>query len=345
MNAKPPTLALAFVTILGLCGCQHGALQRRVVQQASRLPDMYYQEVLNNIAMFCHNPAALPHFAYASTGTTQVQRTAGSTAGLNSSRTVTGPLFFSGLTFGPNVSQQVAESWGTLPSLEPNELHLMQCIYQHVVGCFIPANQQELEIFLGKQHLGWAALRPGWFGVGRRTDVPATAVFTGHYQDVYVWVLPGCLDYLTRLVITVLDVATADAAEFAKRETTAEQSTKAKQAAQKAALKDDIQFAVKVLENYPKPFSEEATKLKINLDADLERLRILNADINKKDTLEKAKLLDLLFGLDQTLSNNARERLDRITPAEVADPRPIPARARKATYPQFPPLQPLGTTP
>lgn len=53
-----------------------------------------------------------------------------------------------------------------------------------------------------------SALKPGWFGVGRKRDVPKDACYVGCYCNTYVWVLPENVELLTRLTLAILDIHT-----------------------------------------------------------------------------------------------------------------------------------------
>lgn len=52
------------------------------------------------------------------------------------------------------------------------------------------------------------ALRPGWYGVGCRRDVPRSACYVGRYGDTYVWVEPENQEMLTRMTLAILDIHT-----------------------------------------------------------------------------------------------------------------------------------------
>lgn len=67
-------LLIIVLGILGFCcgGCTHKALQRRTVAQASTLTDLQYQQVLDNLAMFRCNRAAMPWHAKLSGGVVSV---------------------------------------------------------------------------------------------------------------------------------------------------------------------------------------------------------------------------------------------------------------------------------
>jgi hypothetical protein len=53
-----------------------------------------------------------------------------------------------------------------------------------------------------------SALKPGWFFVGRKKDVPRNACYVGRYCDTYVWVPPENVELLTRLTLAILDIHT-----------------------------------------------------------------------------------------------------------------------------------------
>jgi hypothetical protein len=95
-------LPLICTTILCCCGCTHGQLRYNTIQQANTLTEIYERQVLNNLAMFVENPYALPHFAVANLGTSNV--------------TDTGQLSATSFehlrqTLGFQAGRQMAESW------------------------------------------------------------------------------------------------------------------------------------------------------------------------------------------------------------------------------------------
>jgi hypothetical protein len=52
------------------------------------------------------------------------------------------------------------------------------------------------------------ALKPGWYCAGQKQDVPKKTHYVGHYNDTYVWVPEGNIEYLTRLPLAILDIHT-----------------------------------------------------------------------------------------------------------------------------------------
>src|SRR5436309_15154634 len=60
-------IALTFTT-----GCTSGRLRQRTINQGSTLPELQYQQVLDNLARFAARPDSLPWHVNLREGTTQV---------------------------------------------------------------------------------------------------------------------------------------------------------------------------------------------------------------------------------------------------------------------------------
>ena len=52
-----------------------------------------------------------------------------------------------------------------------------------------------------------AEIRPGWFHVGSKRDVPKDACYVGRCGDCFVWVGPDGIDRLTEFTLTVLKIS------------------------------------------------------------------------------------------------------------------------------------------
>ena len=52
-----------------------------------------------------------------------------------------------------------------------------------------------------------ASIRPGWFQVGTRRDIPKDACYVGRSGDCYAWVCPDGIDGLTEFTLTVLKIS------------------------------------------------------------------------------------------------------------------------------------------
>ena len=106
----------------------HSRLRQRMINQGSTLPELQYQQVLNNLAQFAVNPSALPWHVNFREGTSQVtdSLSGGALADL-----------------GPSVdcdptqllgSRTVVAQWGTSPVIDPTELRLLRIAYRRAHG-------------------------------------------------------------------------------------------------------------------------------------------------------------------------------------------------------------------
>ena len=104
-------------------GCTTGRLRQRTINQASTLPELQYQQVLNNLASFSVNPAALPWHVNLREGTTQLTDsvTGGSLVDLGPPA-VTQPQLFG--------SRTAVAQWGMSPVIDATELRLLRIAYR-----------------------------------------------------------------------------------------------------------------------------------------------------------------------------------------------------------------------
>src|SRR5207249_574696 len=74
-----------------------------------------------------------------------------------------------------------------------------------------PEDPVQAETLL-KQYLGkdfaLAHVPQGWFQWGGWHDVPKNACRRFHHHGTYYWIAPGMEEHLTKLTITILDIAT-----------------------------------------------------------------------------------------------------------------------------------------
>jgi hypothetical protein len=124
MRPIPLILALG---ILVLPGCTAGRLRQRTIHQASTLPELQYQQVLDNLALFASNPAALPWHVNLREGTTQVTDSLSGGAALD-----IGPP----VTWFPQLlgSRTAVAQWGMSPVIDPVELRLLRVAYRRAHG-------------------------------------------------------------------------------------------------------------------------------------------------------------------------------------------------------------------
>lgn len=217
------------VGLLGLCsalgvGCTHTQLRYNTVRQAATLDDLYRQQVLENLAMFAHDPYALPFFLTADTGRSDVNDRGTASTGIDWGR-----LGFTGVGLDLEGQRFWTELWNLNPTKDPRRLELMRCAYQQVVGV-VPADCPDCCLryneFYSGDPMGNAAtdrrqagiihvgcLSSCWFVVTTdKHDLPdgcdCDEAFVGEYCGTYVYVPPSARDELTKLTLVILDFAT-----------------------------------------------------------------------------------------------------------------------------------------
>jgi hypothetical protein len=258
---------LFFIGLACSTGCTTGRLRQRTTNQGSTLPELQYQQVLDNLAQFARSPDSLPWHVNLKEGTTQVTDSISGGAALD-----TGPP----VTWFPQLlgSRTAVAQWGMAPVIDPTELRLLRIAYRRAHGVpdmpsprlidelahelkgQLPLNpdlRNESELFyeyasrasrslreldarvittndatvcgeldpsVDRSPLArnvcrkieilqdnLAEIRPGWFHVGSRRDVPKDACYVGRCGDCYTWVDPEGIDGLTEFTLTVLKIS------------------------------------------------------------------------------------------------------------------------------------------
>jgi len=144
--------------ILGLAcvtGCTTGRLRQRLINQGATLPELQYQQVLDNLALFAANPAALPWHINLREGTSQVTDSLSGGAAL-----LTNQPF----TWFPQLlgSRTAVAQWGGSPVIDVTELRLLRIAYRRAHGASdmpSPAFLEELTHELKDQLASNADLR------------------------------------------------------------------------------------------------------------------------------------------------------------------------------------------
>lgn len=115
------------VVLVCASGCTAARLRQRTINQGSTLPELQFQQVLSNLAMFADNPAALPWHVNLREGTTQLtdSLSGGSLVDLGPPA-VTQPQIFG--------SRTVVAQWGMAPVIDPVELALLRVAYRRAFG-------------------------------------------------------------------------------------------------------------------------------------------------------------------------------------------------------------------
>lgn len=214
-------LIVAVLLVASLSGCAtQRALRQHTVAANITLTDIYYQQVLNNVARFVDNPMSMPSFSVVTAGTVNVEDQHGASFNPTYSPTLTNALQGGGalpilsLLFGVSATRAVTENWSTSPVTDSDNIRRMRCAFQLIVGtgnAECDHCQDRLKgFFVGGTETYECMLPTGWYCVGKKQDVPRNACHVGSYCDTYVWVMPEGVDGLTRFTITVLDIATGE---------------------------------------------------------------------------------------------------------------------------------------
>ena len=115
-------VGLAFAT-----GCTTGRLRQRTINQGSTLPELQYQQVMDNLAQFATNPSALPWHVNLREGTTQITDSISGGAAVD-----IGPP----VTWFPQLlgSRTAVAQWGVSPVIDATELRLLRIAYRRALG-------------------------------------------------------------------------------------------------------------------------------------------------------------------------------------------------------------------
>ncbi|MGA2106969.1 MAG: hypothetical protein ABSH25_04930 [Syntrophorhabdales bacterium] len=133
------TLPLVLACAMLNAGCMTTQLRNQMNEQASTIPDVYYQQVLNNLAMIVAEPAKLPYFSDPQTSRVSIARTANGSYGISYDLITSAPtgvltLFnrwmldrqSDTLTGGQTDTGQ----WAALTSNDPDKLFSMRAVYR-----------------------------------------------------------------------------------------------------------------------------------------------------------------------------------------------------------------------
>lgn len=211
---------LLLLTLPACAGClTHQSLRKNTVSTTATLSDLYYQQILDNLARLSANPSTLPSFSVVNAGTVTVsdQRSVGVSPTYSPTLSVSqqggGALPILSLLFNPSVSRSVSENWSLAPVTDVDNLRRIRCAFQLLIldGQTTDCDDCRLlltEFYLGESDRIECWIPRGWYYVGGKKDVPKHACWTAHCGHVHVWVLPEDLEGLTRFTLTVLDLAT-----------------------------------------------------------------------------------------------------------------------------------------
>lgn len=117
----------ALAALALFAGCTSDRLRQRTVNQGGTLPELQYQQVLDNLALFSVNPAALPWHINLREGTTQITDSASVGAAVDiGPPTETLPQIFG--------TRTAVSQWGGTPVIDTLELRLLRIAYRRAHG-------------------------------------------------------------------------------------------------------------------------------------------------------------------------------------------------------------------
>ncbi len=118
---------LFIIGLAGVTGCTTGRLRQRTINQGGTLPELQYQQVLDNLALFTVNPDALPWHVNLREGTSQVTDSISGGALVDlGPPAATQPQLFG--------SRTAVAQWGMSPVIDTIELRLLRIAYRRASG-------------------------------------------------------------------------------------------------------------------------------------------------------------------------------------------------------------------
>lgn len=182
-------LLFPWIVLLGqLSGCMSQQLRFTARRTVNALPDLQYQQVVDNLAKIASNPGFLPYLAVAGQGSVQVTDNGNSTLGLNLESKAFGP---GALSLG--ASRNVTGTWSLGTITSPEKIRSMQAAYLRALR----GSAEGDPVF-------------GWLKIGHKSEVPRQASFVGRFEDAFVWVMPEGVFGLSELSLAIMEIATRE---------------------------------------------------------------------------------------------------------------------------------------
>jgi hypothetical protein len=271
------------LSALALSGCANVQLKLSTVRSASTLTDLQYQQVLDNLAMYCQDPTALPWHVNLQNGAVQVADAGslGTIAQTDLSHVFTWSPYFT-------ATRAIVTQWSTIPVTDDTTLRLLRLAYQIAI-CYRAERDLDSDLAIDLSHTlknqtatnadisldtdlfnsllktyeprdtkdlkklleayestsdsivsavdqdflapidhtkyifktalardvarqvddvrdQYRNIPTGWFGCGKKHDVPRDACFVGRYGKCYTWVCPEHRSELAEFTLTVLNL-------------------------------------------------------------------------------------------------------------------------------------------
>lgn len=209
-------ILIGLLALTACCGCQEIQVRKKANRLTSTVPDLYYDEVLDNIALTLAKPDAIPYFGIPQQGTNgNTRNVSANYAGAWDFLPALGRYLFDKQSSMISGSNQWQESFQVQPLSDPDKMYLLHVAFQKAGGVPIaPEADDHLRDFykthvLFTDYYDW--IKPGWFNIANsKRDVPKHACYVGHYCDVYVWVPAENLNDLSQFTLAILDIVTID---------------------------------------------------------------------------------------------------------------------------------------
>lgn len=187
-GSERPCFRLVATALLVLIapGCMRDQLRYSARRAANTLPDLQYQQIVDNLALIASNPSYLPYLAVVGQGSVQV-----TDGGSGSFNFPIGPQTFSSNSLGLGATRNVTGTWSVGTITSPEKIRRMRELYRGAVA----GSGRGVD---GRE----------WLHVGCRNEIPKNAVYVGRHGRVYTWVTPDGLEGLSELTLQIMDVAT-----------------------------------------------------------------------------------------------------------------------------------------
>jgi hypothetical protein len=202
---------LISTVLLAASGCATTQLAFTASRQMGTLPDIYTDQVLENLARISSDTTVLPYFTLLNNGVPSTNDTGSITIGslMFPAQSVVKQLHNQrGGTLGPIGGQRVVgTNWTLSPINDPDRLGAMHDLYIWVLTGQAPdaKKMSKLRQYLGKD---FTLTSYGWFAHGGKHDVPPGACRQFHHHGTYYWIAPGNEAQFTDLTLNMLDIAT-----------------------------------------------------------------------------------------------------------------------------------------
>jgi uncharacterized membrane protein YgcG len=153
--------AFIFCLLATASGCMESQLRNKTVSLSTTSSDLFYIQVLDNVARTIDSPGESPYFDLPAAGTAQIQQSLSVTATPQWALLTAGPsagAFLFNQFQGAATPQQIdQESWQVTPLADPDRLVLMHAAYLKATGHDSPEVQSVLNEYY--------AARDGWVDI------------------------------------------------------------------------------------------------------------------------------------------------------------------------------------